>query len=271
MENALSKVLKLRRSELGLTLAQIAERMDVSEATVQRWESGAIKTMRQDKIARLAQVLGVSPSALMGWKSSEARAFDNDNGFARLPSPAGIRVGLLYDRANERDRKLVDTVLAPYDDGTLDRLPVAEEPRTTNVIPFTPRKLKSDRGFTRLDVYDDAATAGLGNYLDTPTSHIEQYPASMIPAGTDFGVRISGDSMEPAIPDGSTAFVQSRSAVEPGDIGIFLYNGQSYCKQLVIDRAKGQVRLHSLNPKYEDIVIREYDDLRTLGRVLGSY
>lgn len=36
----LSTVLKARRKDLGLTLAQIADEMGVSEATVQRWESG---------------------------------------------------------------------------------------------------------------------------------------------------------------------------------------------------------------------------------------
>lgn len=68
--SSLSLILKTRRKELGLTLAQIAEKMDVSEATVQRWESGNIKTLRYDKIAKLADVLHVSPSAIMGWDKS---------------------------------------------------------------------------------------------------------------------------------------------------------------------------------------------------------
>ena len=63
----LSSVLKKRRKELGLTLAQIADQMGVSEATVQRWESGNIKSVRWDKINKLAVVLHVEPSALMGW------------------------------------------------------------------------------------------------------------------------------------------------------------------------------------------------------------
>lgn len=37
---SLSDVLKKRRKELGLTLAQIADKMGVAEATVQRWERG---------------------------------------------------------------------------------------------------------------------------------------------------------------------------------------------------------------------------------------
>lgn len=63
----LATVLKRRREILGLTLAQIADRMGVSEATVQRWESGNIKNIRYDKMARLADVLGVNPADFMGW------------------------------------------------------------------------------------------------------------------------------------------------------------------------------------------------------------
>ena len=47
--SSLSSILKQRRKELGLTLAQIADMMGVAEATVQRWESGNIKTVRHEK------------------------------------------------------------------------------------------------------------------------------------------------------------------------------------------------------------------------------
>lgn len=66
MEN-LSAVLKSRRRELGLTLSQIAEQMGVAEATVQRWESGNIKSVRYDKISKLAEVLQVNPTSFMDW------------------------------------------------------------------------------------------------------------------------------------------------------------------------------------------------------------
>ncbi|MBR3767568.1 MAG: helix-turn-helix domain-containing protein [Clostridia bacterium] len=63
----LAKVLKQRRTEQGYTLSEIATKMGVSEATVQRWESGNIKTIKHDRIAKLAEILKVPPSAIMGW------------------------------------------------------------------------------------------------------------------------------------------------------------------------------------------------------------
>lgn len=65
--NSLSTVLKQRRKELGLTLLQIADAVGVTEATVQRWESGSIKSVRYEKLGRLADILKVPPAALMGW------------------------------------------------------------------------------------------------------------------------------------------------------------------------------------------------------------
>ena len=46
----ISSVLKAKRKELGLTLAQIAEKIGVTEATVQRWESGNIKSLRHEPL-----------------------------------------------------------------------------------------------------------------------------------------------------------------------------------------------------------------------------
>ena len=70
---ALSDVIKKRRSELGLTLLDIAKKMDVNEATVQRWESGNIKSLRQGRLAQLAEILKVSPAELMGWTNERQR------------------------------------------------------------------------------------------------------------------------------------------------------------------------------------------------------
>lgn len=78
---SLSSVLKQRRKELGLTLLQIADAVGVTEATVQRWESGNIKSVRHAKIAKLAEVLKVSPATLMGWE---------DNPEASRPLPSNI-------------------------------------------------------------------------------------------------------------------------------------------------------------------------------------
>lgn len=60
-------VIKERRAELGLSLADVAAVVGVHRATVQRWESGEIENLGHEKIASLAAALQVSPEYLLGW------------------------------------------------------------------------------------------------------------------------------------------------------------------------------------------------------------
>lgn len=188
-------------------------------------------------------------------------------------SDRAARIGLLYDRANERDQKLVDTVLEPYDDGTIpaQTIPIKKTPTPAQEIAYPKIKHRSD-GFCEITVYEDQLpAAGPSSYFDAPRSHVEQYPQGIIPQGATFAVPIAGNSMEPKFKNGATVFVQSAPRVENGEVGLFSLNGEPYIKQLVVDEARHEVRLHSLNPAYQDIEIHEGDYLYTFGRVLGSY
>ena len=135
-----------------------------------------------------------------------------------------------------------------------------------------PTSKRNGHGFIEIKVYNQPAAAGLGNYLDEPDYRVEQYPPKVIPSKTDFGVIISGDSMEPKIHDGGTVFVRAMPAIDPGQIGIFVLDGKAFCKKLMVDQANRQIRLVSLNSQYEDIIVNEDSDtFRTLGRVLGQW
>jgi repressor LexA len=63
-------ILKQRRNQLGLTLAQVAAHVGVSEATVSRWESGNIENMRRSRLAGLTEILQLDPSILTGSEKS---------------------------------------------------------------------------------------------------------------------------------------------------------------------------------------------------------
>lgn len=59
-------IIKSRRTELKLTLKEVADYVGVSEATLSRWESGIITNPRRDRIAALAKILNISPSVIVG-------------------------------------------------------------------------------------------------------------------------------------------------------------------------------------------------------------
>ena len=64
----IGKRIKSLRLSKNLTLEEIGAYVGVSKTTIQRWESGEIRNMRRDKIARLAEVLGTTPGELIGWE-----------------------------------------------------------------------------------------------------------------------------------------------------------------------------------------------------------
>ena len=88
------------------------------------------------------------------------------------------------------------------------------------------------------------------------------------PEDTTFGVRISGDSMEPEFHDGQIAWVLQQESVANGEIGIFALNGEAYIKKLQND--KDGIFLISLNEKYAPIKVSENDRLDIFGKVLGK-
>ena len=57
-------IIRTKRLEHGYTMKQLADKVGVSEATVSRWESGNLATMKHTKIALLAEALCISPALL---------------------------------------------------------------------------------------------------------------------------------------------------------------------------------------------------------------
>ena len=63
-----TRIKELRQAH-DMTLLEVANRLGVSESTVQRYESGAIANLKYDTIIDLANLFGVDPCYLMGWIS----------------------------------------------------------------------------------------------------------------------------------------------------------------------------------------------------------
>ena len=117
-----------------------------------------------------------------------------------------------------------------------------------------------------LPLYSLAVSAGTGQFLDGE-SYEMQPVGPEVPEEANFGVRVAGDSMEPRFHDGQTVWVHQQPTLAPGEIGVFLYDGSAYLKQL--RRDGGRVWLHSLNPAYHDLEISDAFPLRVLGKAVS--
>lgn len=229
-------------AEKKISYGELSKATGVPKSALQRYATGETDKIPIDRLELIAAALGVNTEYLVGWEDAKP-ILSND----------AQHIGVLYDRADDVDKMLTHNVLDKYDED--------------KIVTISTSKKNSD-GFLELDVYDEPAAAGLGNYLSAPESRREQFPSFMVPKGASFGIRISGDSMEPVIEDGSTVFVKHAMTVESGKVGIFVLNGSGFCKQLIVDREKQEVRLHSINQKYEDIIVAPEDTLITIGQVL---
>ena len=83
----------------------------------------------------------------------------------------------------------------------------------------------------------------------------------------DFALKISGDSMEPEIPNKSTVLIKKCDCINDGDIGAFYYDGVVYCKKLL--KKDGELYLESINKKYAPIKIMPERLLEVYGIVVG--
>ena len=107
------------------------------------------------------------------------------------------------------------------------------------------------------------ASAGTGIYLHSDDTEPLKVPSTAETRKANYALRVAGDSMQPRFYDGDVVLVRTQPSVEPGEIGIFIYNGEGYIKQF------GGNRLISINPDYEDIYITDSDSFYCKGRVIG--
>ena len=111
---------------------------------------------------------------------------------------------------------------------------------------------------------DMPVSAGYG--IDLQSDSMETLKLCRTPEAEecDFVLRVRGDSMEPKFCDGDVVLVRSQPAVDIGQVGIFILNGEGFMKEL------GMGKLISLNGKYDPIEIKDYDEMKTVGLVLGK-
>lgn len=231
----ISKRLQAARKAAGLTQKEVYQWLGIGQSTFSAWETG-LGEPSVEIFLRLCQKYEIQDIA----------AFF-------LPDPG---TGVTKE---ELDPVFVKKMLA---------LPQRSQDAVRNCLEFeynnSPvRGLHAIRRKRRILLYTQAATAGRGNYLDDQDAEFREMEA---PDEATFALHISGDSMEPLIHDGDIVFVHRQAELEPGEIGIFSYNGESFCKMW--ENRSGIPRLVSMNKAYAPILLQSFDRLIIHGKVL---
>lgn len=231
-----SRVLREARIRAGFSQREVYERLNIRQSTFSSWETGKAEPDIATFLM-LCDMYGVdNPSALFLGVPSEKLNF----------SARESELLKRFRRLDERGKLSVESCA----EFGIDYLR-AEKRRARS------QKLRP------VSISLQPAAAGRGNFIDSADWEVIEADA---PAYADFGIRISGDSMEPLIHSGDVVWVKRQEVIESGEIGIFMLNDNAYCKKL--ERHGSETLLISLNPKYEPIKINESDNISVYGKVL---
>lgn len=137
--------------------------------------------------------------------------------------------------------------------------------------------------YITMPVSNLCVSAGTGAFLDDGNFEMISFPADKVPEGADFGVRVSGDSMEPVYHDGQIVWVQECDTIGVGQVGVFIYDGDGYLKKYGEREPDGDVLeeftdsfgavhpqpvMESYNEKYEPKAVLPSARFQVVGRVL---
>ena len=224
------------RVRMGLSQRQLADRLGVHKNYIAHWEAGRARP-DLNLVPGLCETLGISLAAFFGSPGPADALNAEEQGLVRD-----------YRRLASRDRTLIRSTVEKMLE--LSAAELRERCRTAFVpIPHNCQ----------------TAAAGTGVMLDAAT---EQYQTFIRRGGVseraDEIVTVNGGSMEPVFHHGQDVLIEHTGELHPGEIGLFVLNGDGYIKEWAKDR------LHSLNPAYPDIRLHESDDFRCVGRVVGA-
>ena len=150
----------------------------------------------------------------------------------------------------------IDELFPPREySGILSIYEKLEPPRQQKIYNLAERELEEQR---YIQDHDYVGQTAAGAPIEG------QQPVPMLGSDT-VKLLVNGDSMEDLFHDGDIVEYHPQPELENGEIGVFAINGGVTMKKF---RKNDDVRLESLNKKYEDIIIKESDDFSILGKVI---
>lgn len=250
----------------------------------------------QKKIALLSKTLGVSEAWLMGYDlNREIAEYSESIKEASTLDKITSAASKLEEERQEKVLGYCEDQLSEQEKGSRE-LPTVDE-RFTNVTDIY-RRLTPDRQeevrrsmnrqlrsqnivkmeeiqkaqdlyeslgeeFEDVGLYGEVS-AGTGVWVSDEPVETIKYPVPV--PNHDIALRVNGNSMEPMFHDGDVVFVKKTPEVHHGSIIIIIVNDNAYIKKLY--RRGSEVRLISLNPQYEDIILNPDDTIEIIGNVI---
>lgn len=223
------------RKAAKLSQGELAEAMNMGRAAISNWETGRTRPDIAN-IPRLCNALGVSVAAFFSDTPDEAGWNDTERTLMRN-----------YRKLGEMNQALLCATAQKMVDLEQTYAP-APQNITLLALPYA----------------DDSVAAGVGDSGFAASGHTAFLHTTPAVRRADMLFRVNGDSMEPTYPNHCNVLVKfSDAELTPGDIGIFQADGALYIKEYQPDG------LHSLNSRFKVMYRDAYDEIKTIGRVIG--
>lgn len=244
METLASR-LKALRNEHHMTRQQLADSTGINVNTLRSYESYG-KEPGHRTLLKLARAFNVTTDYLLGL-SDEKQPLLHNLMFHSDRVEAMIEK---FEALPASDQGMIEYMTDVLFDRYMAQTSASDEEALPHVY--------CDKPFFRT-----GPSAGSGNELsdDMETLRIIDTPEAQ---RADYVLRVDGRSMEPEFYNGDLVLVKQTTAVDDGDVGIFVVDGESFIKQKKPDR------LHSINADYPDVPLNEFSSVYTLGKVIGK-
>ena len=258
------KRIKQIKSEKKMTNDELAEKTGIPGGTLAKILAGISESPKLSNFVAICQALNCSLDYIMYGIEENSNNYTLDDEEIAM-----------VERFRTLDPRGKETVLSVLEkeEGYVTPAESAEAPKRARILRPEPLRSRlaaayesSDNGFGRrtLPLYDLPVSAGVGVALDGDSTDEITVSDNSRTREADFALRISGNSMEPRYRDGDILLVQETDTLEFGELGIFVLDGNGFFK------VYGGDRLYSLNPEYGDILLKDFEDVRVAGKVIGK-
>ena len=241
---------KSEKAKKKWTNEKLSEHSGVSVGTLNKVLSGDSADPKLSTAVSVCRALSVSLDEACGL-SDFAEISPEERRFLELFRACDRRGQKAVLALLEKERELTEDEV--YYDGGAKAAPAAK-------VLSPARLMEKQAEKRRIRLYDLPVSAGVGVFLENAGYEEITVPASV---DADFTLRIRGNSMEPAYHEGDILLVKQGAEVRMGELGIFALDGDGFFKKF------GGDRLISLNPDYEDILLKNYQEVSCIGAVVG--
>lgn len=244
--------IKEYRKQNNWTQSELGKKIGMGKNAVGNYERG-FRSPKKDAMYALANAFDISIDDLFPPIES---AKTKQNVTTINSDPRQTILLSNYQQLNDnRKNKLVQTS---------EQL-LAEE--KSKVIDITEKRAEYDSRKRISLAAPGKVSAGTGYWQEDDYDTMVDFYEDDIPDDSEYDTIaiVVGHSMEPKIKNGDFLFIKLTNQVDLNQIGIFRVDGENYVKKLKSDR------LESLNKDYDDILLSEEKDVRTIGEVVDIY